>query len=198
MMRRIFLALSMCALAACSAQDEILEPPVDLGNFQLGHNVVVAPFAETSGAVGREVSEDELTAALTRAIDTRFNRYEGARKYHLGVSVEGYILARAGVPVVAAPKSAMIIRVTVWDDAAAKKLNVPPEQMTIIEDLDGEALIGTGWTQSADEQLDGLARNAAKAIEDFLLEQNIRQGWFMEEGYVPPPIEEPEADSAAR
>jgi hypothetical protein len=117
---------------------------------------------------------------LKEAIDKRFGRYDGGKLYHLGVSIEGYILARAGIPVVAAPKSAMIIRVTVWDDAQAKKLNVPPKQMTILENIDGESLIGTGWTQSAEKQLEGLARNAAKAIETFLVEQNAEQGWFID------------------
>ena len=118
---------------------------------------------------------------MKEAIDKRFGRYEGSKLYHLGVSVEGYILARGGIPVVAAPKSAMIIRVTVWDDAQAKKLNVPPEQITIFENIDGQSLIGTGWTQTPEEQLEGLARNAAKAIENFLVRQNAEQGWFEDE-----------------
>ena len=197
-MKRAFFAVALAVLSACTSEPDITDPPVDLGNFRLGHNVVVAPFAQTSGAVSREASEEELTTALKEAIDARFGRYEGEKQYHLGVSIEGYILARAGVPVVAAPKSAMIIRVTVWDDAQAKKLNVPPEQMTVLEDLDGESLLGTGWTQSADKQLNGLAQNAALAIEKFLVEQNIRQGWFMEEGYVPPEVEEPPAENAQR
>ena len=180
MIKRVLVLLSMLVVTACTYESDLQEPPVPLGNFRLGHNVVVAPYAETASAVSRVVTEDELTAALKKAVDKRFARYQGSKQYHLGVSVEGYILARAGVPVVAAPKSAMIIRVTVWDDAQGKKLNVPPEQMTILENLDGESLIGTGWTQSAEKQLEGLARNAAKAIENFLVEQNAEQGWFVD------------------
>lgn len=181
MVRRIIAVLCCVVLSACTYESDLDAPPVDLGNFRLGHNVVVAPLAATSSAISREATEEELTTALRDAIAARFDRYEGGKRYHLGVSVEGYVLARAGVPVVAAPKSAMIIRVTVWDDAQAKKLNVPPEQMTILENIDGESLIGTGWTQSADKQLEGLARNAAKAIETFLLAQNAEQGWFMDD-----------------
>lgn len=182
MLKRFACLFMALALAACAYNDEDLsEPPVDLGNFRLGHNVVVAPLVATSTAISREASKEDLTAALKDAIDARFGRYEGQRLYHLGVSIEGYVLARAGVPVVAAPKSAMIIRVTVWDDAQASKLNVPPEQMTILEDLDGESLIGSGWTQSADEQLQGLASNAAKAIETFLVAQNREYGWFTDD-----------------
>lgn len=186
MKRFISILATLAVIAGCTYEGDLKEPPVYLGNFSLGHNVVVAPKVQTAAAVSREVSEEELTAALQNAIAKRFDRYEGDKSYHLGVSIEGYILARAGVPVVAAPKSAMIIRVTVWDDAQAKKLNVPPEQMTIIENLDGESLFGTGWLQQSDEQLAGLARNAAKAIETFLVEQNEELGWFEDgEGVVP-------------
>lgn len=178
MIRRLFAVVALLVLAGCTYESDLQEPPVDLGNFSLGHNIVVAPFAATASAISREASEEQLTTALKEAIAQRFDRYQGAKRYHLGVSIEGYVLARAGVPVVAAPKSAMIIRVTVWDDAQGKKLNVPPEQMTILENLDGESLLGTGWTQSAEKQLNGLARNAAKAIETFLVAQNAEQGWF--------------------
>lgn len=181
MAHRILIWLSFVVLAACTYESDLDEPPVDLGNFKLGHNVVVASRVETELAFSREASEEQLTTAMKEAIDKRFGRYEGDKLYHLGVSVEGYILARGGIPVVAAPKSAMIIRVTVWDDAQAKKLNVPPEQMTIFENIDGQSIIGTGWTQTPEQQLEGLARNAAKAIETFLVRQNAEQGWFSSE-----------------
>ena len=182
MLHRICLLITLVLLTACTYPEDLNDPPVDLGNFRLEHNIVVAPLAETSTAISRSVSEEQLTTALRDAIAARFDRYEGSKRYHLGVSIEGYILARAGVPVVAAPKSAMIIRVTVWDDAQAKKLNVPPEQMTILENIDGESLIGTGWTQSAEKQLEGLARNAAKSIENYLVRQNEAEGWFKDDG----------------
>ena len=178
-MLRIFcLLLVLLGLTACAPSDDLDEQPAYLGNFSLGHNVVVATKAETTSSLSREVSEDQLTTALTEAIAERFDRYEGEKSYHLGVSVEGYILGRRGVPLVASPKSAMIIRVTVWDDAQAKKLNVPPEQITVIEDIDGESLIGSGWLQTADTQLTGLSRNAAKAIETFMVAKNEELGWF--------------------
>ena len=178
MMMRLGILLSALALSACVSSDDLDQPPPDLGNFSLGHNVVVAPKVATASSISREVSEEQLTEAMKTAIADRFDRYNGEKEYHFGVSIEGYVLARAGVPVIAAPKSAMIIRLTVWDDAAGAKLNVPPEQITVLEDIDGESLVGTGWTQNAEKQLEGLAENAAKAIETFLLEQNAEKGWF--------------------
>ncbi len=181
-MIRVLSALALVAtVSACATTNELLGPPADLGNFSLGHNVVVAPRAGTSSVVSREVSEEELTTALRDAIAARFERYDGSKDYHLGVSIEGYVLARAGVPVVAAPKSGMIVRVTVWDDAKGEKLNVPPEQMTVFEDLDGESFFGSGWSQTADVQLEDIARKVAKEIENFLAEQNAEKGWFKDE-----------------
>ena len=58
---------------------------------------------------------------------------------------------------------------------------MPPEQITVIEDIDGESLIGSGWLQTADAQLAGLSRNAAKAIETFLVAKNEELGWFESE-----------------
>ena len=177
MLRTVLFGL-LLVLAACSQSGEDLDQPaVPLGNFQLQHNVVVAPKA-VKGPLSREASEEELTGALKTAIGERFGRYEGDKRYHFGVSVEAYVLAQPGIPLVVSPKSVMIIRLTVWDDAAGEKLNDPPEQMTIFESLSGETAIGSGLTQSAEEQLRNLSVNAAKQIENFLVEQNKEQGWF--------------------
>lgn len=172
------LLTGVLALAACTGASDLKEPPVPLGNFSLGHNVVVAPKVETTATVSREVTQEELTDAVKLAIAERFDRYEGAKKYHFGVSIEGYILAKPGVPVLLAPKSAMILRITVWDDAQGKKLTDEPEQLTVLETLDGDSLIGTGWTQTKDTQLRNLSRNAAQAIENYVVKQNAELGWF--------------------
>jgi hypothetical protein len=184
MLRAAVIVLGFALLSACTGASDLDDAPVPLGDFSLGHNVVVAPKAQTA-AIGRDVSKDELTDALQEAIAQRFERYDGPKDYHFGVSIEGYLIARAGIPVVAAPKSAMIIRLTVWDDAKGAKLNNPPEQLTIFETLDGNSLIGSGWTQSAETQVRLLSANAAQAIEDFLVEKNRTEGWF-DPDFVPP------------
>ncbi|WP_338469196.1 hypothetical protein ROLI_032800 [Roseobacter fucihabitans] len=181
-MIRLFLVLTgFIGLVACSGASDLNEPPVPLGDFSLGHNIVVAPKVATTATVSREVSKEELTDALTLAIAERFERYKGSRTYHFGVSVEGYILAKPGVPVVLAPKSAMIIRVTVWDDALGKKMNAEPEQLTVLETLDGDSIIGSGWTQTKETQLRNLSRNAAQSIENYLIKQSAEQGWFSDQ-----------------
>lgn len=175
----VFLLAGLC-LAACTGARDLDAPLVPLGDFSLGHNVVVAPKVQTTSTVSREVPKEQLTEALQSAIAERFDRYEGAKDYHFGVSIEGYVLAKRGVPVVAAPKSAMIIRLTVWDDARGVKLNEEPEQLTVLETLDGASVVGTGWSQSAETQLLNLSRNTAQRIEDYLVRMKTEEGWFEE------------------
>lgn len=178
MLRNLLLVPLIALVMACSPSGDDLEKgPVPLGDFKLGHNVVIASKA-VKGPLSRNATEEELVTALQSAIAARFDRYEGEGLYHLGVSVEGYVLAAPGVPLVVSPKSIMIIRVTVWDDAAGKKLNEKPEQITLFESLSGETAIGSGLTQSGEEQLRNLSVNAAKQIELFLVRKMEEDGWF--------------------
>ena len=82
-----------------------------------------------------------------------------------------------GVPLVASPKSALIIRVTAWDDAG-KKLNAEPEQVTVVESISGETVLGSGLTQSKETQMRNLSRNAAKLIQNWLVREHAANGWF--------------------
>jgi len=176
-MLRLLACLGLLVATACTNSGDLDREPAYLGNFHLGHNVVVAPNL-TRGAASRAATKEELTGAVTRAIDDRFSRYEGTRLYHLGVSLEGYVLAYPGIPVVASPKSALILKITVWDDAAGAKLNAEPEILTVVENISPETFIGSGLTRSREQQIDALSRNAAKTIETWLKRQNDTRGWF--------------------
>jgi hypothetical protein len=176
-MRWMLLLVMGFVLAACDGARDLNEPPVPLGDFKLVHNIVVAPKA-VKGPLSRKASEELLTGSLKDAIAERFDRYEGTQRYHFGVSVEGYVLAQPGIPLVLSPKSILIIFVTVWDDAAGVKLNTEPKQITVFESINGGSIVGSGYTQSAEEQMKNLSQNAAKAIERYLVEQSKEQGWF--------------------
>ena len=177
-MLRTLAALCLAALlAACNGAADLNQPPVPLGDFNLVHNIAVAPKAQR-GPLSREVSKEQLVKALTDATAERFDRYDGARNYHFGMSVEGYNLAVPGIPVVFAPKSILIINLTVWDDAKNLKLNPKPHQITVFESFDQGPVVGSGYTKSAEEQLKNLSQNAAKAIESYLVKQNRAEGWF--------------------
>ncbi|MEM6577605.1 MAG: hypothetical protein AAF678_03865, partial [Pseudomonadota bacterium] len=116
-LRLSVMSFAVFALLACATSDEIDRGPADLGNFRLGHNVVVAPDLRQAIA-SREATPEEWTDAMQKAVDERLARYDGSKLYHLGMNVETYLLAVPGVPVVASPKSLLVFNLTVWDDAA--------------------------------------------------------------------------------
>jgi hypothetical protein len=174
----VAMGLAMAFLAACSSVPASRDPMVDLGAFRLGHNVVVASKAQ-KGPVSRDATEEEWVTALRGAVQQRFGRYEGDQLYHFGISVEGYMLAPPGVPVLYKPRSALIVNVTIWDDAANRKLNEEVEQFTIFESTtSGSFLVGSGYERTKEEQMAGLAANAMREIEEWMLEQKATQGWF--------------------
>jgi hypothetical protein len=169
--------MSLFLLVACNGARDLDQPPVPLGDFTLVHNIAVAPKA-AKGPLSREASEEELVKALTDATAERFSRYEGTREYHFGMSVEGYVLAQPGIPLVLSPKSVMIVNVTVWDGEKREKLNAEPHQITVLESFGQGSLIGSGYTMSAEEQLKNLSQNVAKQIENYLVKQKTEEGWF--------------------
>ena len=177
MFRTVFLFVALAFATACTNSDDLDKRPVALGNFSLGHNIVVAPKL-TKGPLSREADKDEFIKFMQEAVDERFRRYEGDKLYHFGISLEGYVLAQPGIPLVASPKSILIINLTVWDDAAGKKLNEKVEQITVIESFSGDSIMGSGYTKTPEEQMRGLTRNAAKQIQNYLSRQNFNEGWF--------------------
>ncbi len=181
MRRLLALGLVLIGLAACTRVNDLDRAPVYLGNFQLGHNVVVAPNLK-QGPLSRAASRKEWISYVYSAVDERFGRRQGTRLYHLGITLEAYVLARPGIPVVAAPKSALILKVTAWDDAKARRLNEKAELITVVESFSGSSLVGSGLTQTREEQMIHLSRKAAKLIENWLVRQNATEGWFEDDG----------------
>ena len=169
-------------LAACAGHSDLDTEPDPIGDFRLGHNIVVTSNLQ-QGPLSREATPEEWEEILVTEIDRRLGRYDGDGMYHIAVNLDAYVLAIPGVPVVANPRSLLIMRVTVWDDAAQAKINETPEQLTIMEDVSGATVISSGLTQSREAQMENLARNAARAIQRWL-ERNAE--WF-----------EPDADPVA-
>lgn len=164
----------LAVLVGCGATPIDESTREDLGNFDLAHNIVVATTA-TVGPLSRKVEPDVWKKYLTDAIDARLRRYDGDKLYHLGTSIDGYVLAVPGIPVVASPKSVLIIGVTLWNDREQRKINEEPEQFTVFESLSGETAISSGLTQSKEQQMENLSRNAAYQIEQWLAEN---PQWF--------------------
>ncbi|MCP3972030.1 MAG: hypothetical protein GY717_17235 [Rhodobacteraceae bacterium] len=175
LLRLISALAAMALLTACAAGDaDLSRPSKPMGDFRLGHNIVVARKPKI-GPLSRTATEAEWQEVMTAAIDARFGGYTGEKLYHLGISVDGYVIAQAGIPVVASPKSILLLTVTVWDDAAGVKLNKEAKKITVLETLTGGSLIGTGLTQTKEQQMKNLAANAARAVQNWMLEH---PDWF--------------------
>ncbi len=161
-------------LSACASGARLGDERGELGDFRLGHAVAVADDP-TIGPASRRADPGAWEKTLTTEIQRRFGRYEGETLYHVAVAVQGYVLAIPGIPLVLAPKSILILGVTIWDDAAQKKLNDTPHRITVLESLSGETAISSGLTQTAEEQMQNLSENAVAAIERWMATQT---DWF--------------------
>ncbi|MEP5760488.1 MAG: hypothetical protein ABJ327_14480 [Litoreibacter sp.] len=166
--------LTISILSACAVADPDKEEQVDLGNFAFGHNVAVTKNAKKVGP-SRTASADEWEIAMEGAMEKRFGRYEGDKFYHIGINLDAYALAVPGIPLVLSPKSIMAITVNVWDDAENEKLTLEPRRMTVFEQIDGDTIVGSGLTQTREEQMSNLTANMAKAVERFLV---ANADWF--------------------
>jgi hypothetical protein len=187
-----FALLAALVLSACSNGRELRDERAELDNFYLGHAIVVAENA-TVGPASRRATAEEWQESLTAEMRRRFARYDGDRLYHLGVSVDGYVLAMPGIPLVAAPKSVLILGVTVWDDAAGGKINDTPHRITVLESLSGETVVSSGLTQSAEQQMQNLSQNAVLAIENWLASN---PDWFPPRVQGPDPAPQPQTAAA--
>ncbi|MGH1575980.1 hypothetical protein [Planktotalea sp.] len=177
MLRFCAVLLAVLSLSACEDINDLTKPPSPIGEFSLAHNIVIAPNL-VMGPASREADKDVWIETFTKAVDERFSRYEGDQHYHFGISLEGYVLAQPGIPVLLSPKSVLIFKLTVWDDAAGEKLNGEPEQITVLESLDGETIVGSGLTKTAEEQMQTLSENGAKLIQRYITRQHRAEKWF--------------------
>lgn len=175
-MRHLIAIATLCLLTACGGvRDDLTTAPEQIGNFQLGFGLAVTRDPQL-GPFSRRVDDSVWTEAMQTALQDRFkDRYTGSDFYHIGVSVDGYVLAQPGVPLIYSPKSVLIITVNFYHDATQRRLNPEPIQLTVFEPCCAVPFLSSGITRSAQEQLEGLTFNAARAVE-----RTIRENadWF--------------------
>lgn len=176
--------LAVLLLSACASGRDLGDERTELGDFRLGHNIVVEENAQL-GPLSRRAEPGAWTEALTAEIDRRFSRYDGDKLYHIAINVQAYVLAVPGVPLVVSPKSALILGVTVWDDAGGGKLNDTPHRITVLESLSAQTAISSGLTQTAEVQMQNLAENAGGAIERWMA---TKPEWFGGTAIVVPDV----------
>jgi hypothetical protein len=184
----LFAALSL--LVACG-ETRLDEAPEDLGAFQAR---IVHVYTEKAlqWPMSRSADHSEWTDPIKSALETRLRRYEGGQQYDVAVTLEGFMLAPAGVPVLFSPKSVVVVNVFVYD-VEQERFLAKKHQMEIFESTTGEsALVGSGHARSKQEQIQGLAVNIADKVEEWMAEQHREQGWF-----APRDSAEDQADPAA-
>jgi hypothetical protein len=162
-------------LMACAAGDPLDEDLPPMGDFRLAHNIVVADNMQQVPP-SRNATPEEWEEILVAEIDRRFAGYEGDRLYHIGIAVDGYSLAPPGIPIVLSPRSVLVLSVNIWDDELGRKLHEESEQIIVFEGTSPETLIvGSGIARNRNEQMQILARNAARRVQLFML---ANPEWF--------------------
>lgn len=168
--RWVLMIFTAAFLTACGETAAVgPTAPEPLGDFKLGYAVVVADNVE-KGPFSRDATPDELEAAIKPVLESRLGAYQGNRFYHVSVTVEAYALAVPGIPIIASPKSALVISVNVWDDAEKKIITEERHRITILEAISAKSLFGSGLTQSKEEQLAGLSHLAVNEVVKWLKE----------------------------
>lgn len=167
---RLFLAAIFALILSSCGPTELIEAnPDPLGDFKLGFVVVVAKNVEEV-EMSRKVTKDQLINSLKPKLESTFAVFEGDHFYHIAVSFDGYILSPPGIPLVMSPKSGLVISVDIWDDAKGAKITEEPKQFTIVEQSSGKTFVGSGLSQTKEEQLDSLTDSAVREILKWLRE----------------------------
>ncbi|WP_170576454.1 hypothetical protein [Ruegeria atlantica] len=176
MLRILTLITGLALMGACT-QTQLYEEPESLGEFKLRVNYAFAEKA-VQGPVSRDATPDEWTEAIQNAVDIRLGRYSGVQEYDIGISLEGYMLAPPGVPILYNPKSTAIVLVNVYD-VNKKEFLAKGKQFQVLEDTTGgSALKGSGHERTKEEQMSGLALKVADRVEEWLAEEHEENGWF--------------------
>lgn len=172
--------LKLCAILAVvsACTPPVVENPVsEIGDFALGYNFVQGDDM-VKGPLSRDGDPKVISAAVQEALDKRLMRYQGDKRYHVVTRIDAYTLGRMGIPFVFSPQTALVLTVSVWDDAAQKRINEKPVQLVVLENTNKSNLLGSGIGQTRDQQIASIAESAAYQIEDFLIKQHQENGWF--------------------
>ncbi|KPD13186.1 hypothetical protein [Phaeobacter sp. 11ANDIMAR09] len=199
MIRILALLASLVLLAACD-ETQLNEAKEDLGDFNMRVSFVYTDKA-LQWPLSRAAETSEWNEPIERALEARLGRYNGAGKYDVAITLEGFLLATGGIPVLVNPKSAAVVNVFVYD-VTTKTYLLKEHQMKIFEDTTGEsAIFGSGYSRTKAEQIDGLALKIVDGLEEYMAAQHAEKGWF-NGGESPETLAEPEpvtapADTAA-
>jgi hypothetical protein len=176
-MFRILTTLMVTLFLAACGETQLNEAPEEMGAFRAR---VVHVFTDKAlkWPLSRDAEASEWNASMERAMETRLRRYDGAQEYDVAVSLEGFLLAPPGIPVLVNPKSVVVVNVFVYD-VAGKEYLARKVQMEVYEDTTGQsAILGSGHSRTKEEQIAGLSLNIADKIEEWMAAEHKENGWF--------------------
>lgn len=175
MLRILTLITGLALMGACT-QTQVYEPPESLGEFRFGINYATAENA-IQGPVSRDATPEEWKTAIESAMENRLGRYNGSQTIDIGIRLGGYALAPGAIPPIN-PKSTAIVDVVVYD-TTTKEILAKDKRFQVFEDTTTKSyLIGSGYTRTREEQIQGLSLKIADQIEEWLAEEHLANGWF--------------------
>ena len=176
-MFRTLAALALLTLTVACGETQMHEAREDLGEFSARITYVHTDKAR-QWPTSRDAEGSEWNAALENALDTRMRRYDGRQQYDVAVTLEGFLLAPAGIPLILSPKSVAVVNVFVYD-VEQEKFLAKEHQMEIFESTTGQsALLGSGNARTKEQQIQGLSLNIVDKLEEYMAEQHKENGWF--------------------
>jgi len=154
-------------LVSCGETPATISAPEPIGDFKLGHLVVFAKNAQM-GPLSREASPEELEAALRAELEPRLVPLKGSKFYNVAVSVDAFILAVPGIPIVASPPSGIVVSLNIWDDKKGTLVFEEHKRFTVAEKFNAKSFFGSGLTQSREQQIAALANVVVEQIDTFM------------------------------
>ena len=101
-----------------------------LGNFRLGHNIVVSESAEMRLGQASDLTSSDVERLLTEGIAERFGYLSGSRLYHLGIAIDGVVCNPDGRNV-----AGVALSFNIWDDDLGQKIHDAPYAIRMQEPL---------------------------------------------------------------
>ncbi len=159
--------LASLVLVSCAQTPATISEPEPIGDFKLGHLVVFAKNAQM-GPLSREATPEELEAALRAELEPRLVPLKGTKFYNVAISVDAFILAVPGIPIVASPPSGIVVSLNVWDDKQGTLVFEEHKRFTVAEKFNAKSFFGSGLTQSREQQIAALANVVVEQIDTFM------------------------------
>ncbi len=153
------------------------KPVEPLGQFQAGPRRSSWPQRRQGPRHRADATTMNGSPGSMRRSSRRFRRYDGDQFYHLGVRVEGYVLAAPGIPLVVRAQIGVIVTVTVCGRRRGHEAERrSPSRSPCSKRCRARRSSASGLTQTKEEQLTAAVAERRPEIENWLREHADREG----------------------